>query len=127
MAVTEKHVPLTADCFQPGRKMPVEIQWILSESKSLVPHQPEAGLEREHETSVDNRIRQPRVAVMAARKKIESLSDNPSFRLDLGQPAPTERASRLGLILAGYGYRIVSASTAEAITFIARSNIFERP
>ncbi len=55
MTVTKEHILLPAYPTEPRRQMPTQIELIFSKPKSLITHQPEAGLEREHKTPVHHR------------------------------------------------------------------------
>src|SRR5579863_1946419 len=107
--------------------MPEEIELMLTIPDCMVPHQPDAGFERENVAPMNHRIRQSTVAIVATHKKIERLSRNPALSLHMRQPPPTEGTSRLGLILSCHHQRIVRPGAAETVALIAGSNVFKSP
>src|SRR6202795_2455992 len=80
-----------------------------------------------HPAPVNDRSRQPFVAIVASHEEIECLAGDPALRLHCGQVRPGEWSSAVGLIHSIHTHGIVGASPAkEGSILLAFANVFER-
>src|SRR5271165_5568431 len=95
--------------------MPRDLKLVVARPFGAIAHQIHSVSQRQHQSPVRYRLRQPEIAVVRRLEQIEMFPSDPPLCLRLRKPAPGKSCSGLGLIYTIHPHRVVHGGAAKQL------------